>query len=142
MWTAAKEKRSSSIDRPMTAFLMTLQGEAPNGKNGWKVARNRLYAPAPWKAIRDSMILQSRAQWRYEPVEHPDVTIKFFYSNAAKDPDNMTTFLLDCLVKAGVFVNDNFKRFNGTKTILPGVKVEKGQERVEIEIYGNFQKRA
>ncbi len=73
------------------------------------------------KSKIDWLILQARRQWNRPPVEHPDVDVEFFVLDRASDRDNKLGCILDVLQKAGVLVNDNISRFNGTLVIHPAV---------------------
>ena len=84
----------------------------------------------------NALTWQAEQQWKklnLPPLEHPDMDVEFYFADARGDRDNRFTTVLDCLRKAGVIVNDNAKRFNGTLVILPAV-VGGGREGVVIDI--------
>jgi Holliday junction resolvase RusA-like endonuclease len=83
-------------------------------------------------ALIDALTAQAQAQWKHEPVTHPNVYVEFHVRDRRRDRDNLLTTVLDCLREAGVIVNDNIAQFNGTVVLLPAVM--DGDERVKIEV--------
>ena len=73
------------------------------------------------KSKIDWLILQARRQWNRPALEHPDVDVEFFVLDRASDRDNKLGCILDVLQEAGVLVNDNISRFNGTLVVHPAV---------------------
>lgn len=125
-------KRPESISGPLSV-LLTLHGHCPSKKNGWRMAGDRMVIPAEMKAQIEVLTMQALFQWGLRgPVNHPDVTVRFFVCAARQDEDGMWTTVLDCLQKAGVLVNDNIKHFNGWKHHAPCEFVSEADERVEI----------
>ena len=51
------------------------------------------------------------------PFDKPMVSMLFVCSRANTDIDNKATTIMDCLVKAGVLINDNLKHFTGPLTV-------------------------
>ena len=106
---------------------LTLKGHIPAKKNlkrPWvnrKTGKLTMIIDRDIKAQIDALTFQAKRQWRRPPAEHPDVDFEFFVINAGADTDNMYTTILDVLQEAGVIVNDNVNRFNGTKVIHPAV---------------------
>lgn len=130
---AAKPAAPVYASGPLSVSLV-LWGHCPSKKNGWRsTGKGKLFIPAEMKAQIDILTTQALFQWRIgAPVQHPDVTARFFVSAARQDEDGMWTTILDCLQKAGVLVNDNIAHFNGRKVHEPCEFVEADKERVEI----------
>lgn len=135
-----KPKRPEPVSGPLSVLLV-LHGHCPGKKNGWRsTGDGKMFIPAEMKSQIGILTTQALFQWaaalssRFGPVEHPDVTVRFFVSAARQDEDGMWTTVLDCLQKAGVIVNDNIKHFNGRKVHEPCVFVAAADERVEILI--------
>ncbi len=106
----------------MAVIRLTLRGPVPNKKNLWRVRKGGgMFLDSDVKSKIDWLILQARRQWNRPPVEHPDVDVEFFVLDRASDRDNKLGCILDVLQKAGVLVNDNISRFNGTLVIHPAV---------------------
>jgi Holliday junction resolvase RusA-like endonuclease len=81
----------------------------------------------------DDLTMQAMFHWRDSgPVEHPELTVRFFVHHARRDRDGMFTTLLDCLQAAGVLVNDNLANNNGRTILEPAEFVSEAEERVEI----------
>jgi Holliday junction resolvase RusA-like endonuclease len=115
------------------AETLVLYGHCPSKKNLWKRGRGgRTYIDSDVKALIDALTKQARAQWKHEPVTHPDMRVQFFARDRRRDRDNMLTTILDCLRDAGVIVNDNIAQANGTLVLLPAV-IDK-DERTVIEV--------
>ena len=114
-------------------MTLVLRGHCPSKKNLWRRGRGgRTYIDDKTADLIDALTVQARAQWKHEPVTHPDVRVQFFARDRRRDRDNLLTTVLDCLREAGVIVNDNIKSFNGAVILLPAV-VDK-DERVVIEV--------
>lgn len=114
-------------------MTLVLQGHCPSKKNLWKRGRGgRTYIDEEVKVLIDALTAQARAQWKHDPVEHPELSVRFFTRDRHRDRDNLLTTVLDCLRDAGVIFNDNIKSFNGTLVLLPAVIDE--NERVAIEV--------
>lgn len=136
-----KAKRSASqkpqpIATPVNAKLI-LWGHCPSKKNLWeRGASGVMFIPADAKKQIDVLTTQALFQWQHigAPVEHPDVTVKFFVHARRQDKDGMWTTVLDCLQKAGVIVNDNIAHFNGREVHEPCEIVDADDQRVEILI--------
>lgn len=122
------------VEGPLSV-TMVLHGHCPSKKNGWRIAGGKMIIPTEMKAQIEVLTQQAMFAWRYpSPVEHPDVTVRFFVSAAREDEDGMWTTVLDCLQKAGVLMNDNIAHFNGRKVHEPCEFVAEADERVEILI--------
>ena len=94
----------------------------PGKKNLWKRGKGgRTYIDSETAALIEALTTQARAQWKHEPVTHPNVMVCFHVASRRQDRDNMLTTILDCLKKAGVIEDDNIARFNGTLTVHPAV---------------------
>lgn len=83
-------------------------------------------------ALIDALTAQAEAQWKHEPVIHPNVMVCFNVSSRRQDRDNMLTTILDCLRKAGVIKDDNIAQFNGTITVHPAVVSEEESTTIWI----------
>jgi Holliday junction resolvase RusA-like endonuclease len=117
----------------VTSTTIVLHGHCPSKKNLWKRGNGgRTYIDSETKALIDSLTIQARAQWKHEPVTHPDMRVQFYARDRRRDRDNMLTTILDCLREAGVIVNDNIAQANGTVVLLPAVIDQ--NERVTIEV--------
>ena len=89
--------------------------------------------PPEVKRQIEALTLQAMFQWKLgAPIEHPDLTVRFFVHHARRDRDGMFVTVLDCLQAAGVLVNDNLAHNNGRTVLEPCVFVEATDERVEI----------
>jgi Holliday junction resolvase RusA-like endonuclease len=77
---------------------LVLQGHCPSKKNLWKRGRGgRTYIDSETQALIDTLTAQAEAQWKHEPVKHPDVRVRFYVATKRQDRDNMLTTILDCL---------------------------------------------
>jgi Holliday junction resolvase RusA-like endonuclease len=114
----------------VTATLV-LKGHCPSKKNLWKRGKGgRTYIDHETAAIIAVLTAQAKAQWKREPVTHPNILVQFYVRDKRRDRDNMLTTLLDCLCKAGVLVNDNMAQCNGLLVVYPAL-VDKN-ERAEV----------
>jgi hypothetical protein len=117
---------------------MTLRGAIPSKKSLYRRAivngKPSLVIDPTAKQQMNSLQLQAQGLWKYDPVKHPAVKVRFTTSNPAQDRDGMFTTLADLLQSAGVIVNDNIRHFNGTVTLEPAVICNVGDEEVRIEI--------
>lgn len=115
---------------------LVLYGHCPSKKNCWRRSEGGgMFIPEEEKSQINILTTQALLQWgRRDPVEHPDVTVKFFVAAKRQDEDGMWTTVLDCLQKAGVLVNDNLAKFNGRKVHEPAEFVSEQKERVEIRM--------
>lgn len=115
---------------------MTLYGHCPSKKNCWERREaGRMILPDEVKQQIKALTMQATFAWKLPgPVEHPELTIRFFVAAKRQDQDGMYTTILDCLQSAGVLVNDNIAHNNGRKVLEPCVAVEAKNERVEILI--------
>ena len=91
--------------------------------------------PAEVKDQIATLTTQILFAWRFGgPVEHPEITVRFYVKAARQDQDGQYTTILDCLQAAGVLVNDNWAHNNGRKVLEPAEFVNPENERVEITI--------
>lgn len=133
---SVKTKRDRRVfDGPLDVTLV-LYGHCPSKKNAWeRGGTGKMFIP---KEVADqiaALTIQAVFQWpKLFPVEHPNVTVRFFVCAARQDEDGMWTTILDCLQKAGVILNDNIARFNGRKVHEPCEFVDAADERVEIRL--------
>jgi Holliday junction resolvase RusA-like endonuclease len=105
----------------VTATLV-LKGHCPSKKNLWKRGKGgRTYIDDETAALIDALTAQAQAQWKHEPVTHPNMYVEFHVRDRRRDRDNMLTTILDCLRDADVIVNDNVAQFNGTVVLAPAL---------------------
>ncbi len=134
-----KSVKPTPVSGPLDVTLV-LWGHCPSKKSNYRVSGSGgLITDPETKAQMEVLTLQAMLQWsRFSldgaPVEHPEVTTTFFVASARQDEDGMYVTLMDVLQKAGVFVNDNIKRFNGRKIHEPCEFVSVADERVEITV--------
>lgn len=118
-----------------------LRGDLPAKKNRIRAAAGRRgsYAGDTGAIIKD-LSNQAAVAWRgpggrLPPVEHPDMLIRLFVFNPAKDRDGIVTTALDALVKGGVLKDDSVKFNNGGVFQLPATLVKTVRdERIEFEL--------
>lgn len=134
---AARSGKPAKI-QPVTGpvdVTLTLWGHCPSKKNLWSRGQKAQFLPPEVKEQIESLTTQALFAWKQPgPVEHPEMTIKFYVNAARRDRDGMFTTLLDCLQAAGILVNDNLRRCNGRMVIEPADFVSDADERVEIRI--------
>lgn len=119
---------------------MTLHysGKVPSIKNRKQIVRNRktgvsfIKSDKASEAQLNAMIAAFQTQWPDEPVEHPDMTVRFYVTAQRADRDNMLNAVMDALVRAGVLVNDNIKRCNG-RLVVESAEVG-DREGVEVDL--------
>lgn len=116
-----------------------LLGHVPSKKNQWRPKPGGGITTFAKTGVKDAIdYLRSQAVfiWKLKlkrgPVEHPEMTVTFYVKTRAGDRDNKLSTILDVLRDAGVLVNDNIARFNGTLTLLPAVVAK--EERTVIQI--------
>ena len=139
----ALQSPSESMDCPIPGHgrrilgvILDLTGHVPSKKNLWR--------PKPGGGVRldssarcaiSALVTQAAYSWRSlgrTPLEHPNLTVRFYVANKRGDRDNKLSCLLDVLQEAGVIRNDNIAHFNGTITLLPAIVAK--EEKVTIEI--------
>jgi hypothetical protein len=135
-----KSPKKSVYEGPLDITLI-LYGHCPSKKNGWKRGgAGKMYIPEEMKEQIESLTTQAMFGWssalksECAPVEHPDITVKFFVAAKRQDEDGQWTTILDCLQKAGVLLNDNYASFNSRKVHEPAEFVEVSEEKVEIRL--------
>jgi hypothetical protein len=115
------------------------RGPIPAKKNKWGPAGGRgiILDPRSKEEIQ-ALIWQARSAWRdpatgdpYPPVEHAALEFTFHYPRFSADRDNKYTTLLDVLVCAGVFVDDNAARANGRHILN---EVERGDSGAHVVV--------
>lgn len=123
------------VEGPLRVVL-TLHGHCPSKKNLWqRGTAGKMFLSADVRAQIDVLTTQALFGWgQTGPVEHPDLTVRFFVCGARQDQDGMYTTVLDCLQAAGVIVNDNIAHCNGRKVLEPCEVVSDADERVEIVV--------
>lgn len=124
------------IEGPVSETIV-LWGHCPSKKNGW--GRNKgssgMHIDPQMKAEIQSLTTQALFMWKHAgPVEHPELTFRFFVHSARRDRDGMLTTVLDLMQAAGILVNDNMKWNNGRTVMEPVCFVAPADERVEILI--------
>lgn len=134
---APKAEKVQPIEGPLS-ILLTLYGHCPSKKSNYRVAASgTLISTAETKAQVEALTLQAMFQWAAKcagPVEHPEVTTRFYVAAKRQDEDGMYVTLMDVLQMAGVIVNDNIAHFNGRKIHEPCEVVPEAEERVEIRL--------
>ncbi len=112
-----------------------LRGPIPGKKNLLRRSRNGgLFRDKNVSAQIELLRLQAMAQWiRKIPMDKPALAIHFTCLDQRADLDNKATTVLDCLVGAGVLVNDNLKHLPGPITISGEV----GEEEMCIVVLGD-----
>lgn len=131
---SAKTPKIQPVSVPMDVTL-TLWGHCPSKKNLWSRGEKAQFLPPEVKEQIESLTTQALFAWKQPgPVEHPEITVKFYVNAARRDRDGMLTTLLDCLQAASVLVNDNLRRCNGRMVVEPADFVPDADERVEIRI--------
>lgn len=115
---------------------LNLWGHCPSKKNLWKPGLNgQMFLDSDVKQQIDLLTMQALHGWRIEgPVDHPELTIKFFVNAQRRDRDGMFVTVLDCLQSAGVMVNDNLAHNNARTVLEPAEFVGLSDERVEIRV--------
>ncbi len=129
--------KPETFEGPVDVTL-TLWGHCPSKKNAWTRSGGEsttMFLPPEVKNRIAVLTTQILFQWKYPaPVEHPDITMKFFVRDQRRDRDGILVTILDCLQAAGVLVNDNIAHSNGRLVLEPCKVVEESEERVEIRI--------
>jgi Holliday junction resolvase RusA-like endonuclease len=89
-------------------YRLTINAHIPSKKNMLRRSRNggMFHNKVVVDAIKD-ITEQCRCQWSGEPLVEPEMYVMFRILNKRADADNMLTTTLDCMVKAGVLLNDN-----------------------------------
>ena len=123
------------IDGPVSETIV-LWGHCPSKKNLWERRQaGRMVLPPEVKQQIEVITQQALFAWKHSgPVEHPDLTFRFFVNAARRDRDGMFTTVLDCLQSAGILGNDNLAHNNGRTVLEPVCFVAPADERVEILI--------
>lgn len=117
-------------------MTIIMRGTCPAKKNLWKRGKSgRMYLNDDVRAQIDTLTVQAESQWGREPLEHPDMEVRFYVATKRRDRDGMFTTVLDCLQAAGVLRNDNLAHNNGKTVLHPAQFVREGKERVEVEIH-------
>lgn len=126
-------------------ITLILQGHAPGKKNQLRFGSGRAYREQDVVVAIEKLQTQAWIQWRQahapaeaQPIEHPELTVRFYVYDRASDRDNKLTTILDLLQKAGVLVNDNIKRLNSRIIIEPAIVIKRGtEEYTEVFISPN-----
>ena len=113
-----------------------IKGHIPGKKNLYLRSKNgRMFKNSALQAEIDAITRQILMQaGNIQPLVHPTIRAHFVCSDARSDIDNKWTTVQDCLVKAGVLINDNLKHLRGPITISG--EVVRGREEASIEIMG------
>lgn len=117
-------------------WSVTVHGHCPSKKNLWERRQaGVMVLPKEVKEQIAALTTQIMFAWRHPgPVEHPEITVKFYVGAKRQDRDGMYTTIQDCLQNAGVLVNDNIAHNDGRIVIEPCEVVPMAEERVEITI--------
>jgi Holliday junction resolvase RusA-like endonuclease len=111
----------------------TIMGHVPGKKNAYMQTKDgRRFKPADVKKQIDWITWQIKAETgNIAPLDKPSIRVHFICDSGRADLDNKYTTIQDCLVKAGILINDNLKHLDH----YGPVSGEVGEpERVEIEI--------
>ena len=120
---------------------LTIKGRLPSLNDYILACRSNKFAGAKFKSdIENGIILQLRSQAKGLSFTTP-VKIKFTWveKNNKRDLDNICSakkYILDALVKMGVFENDTRKHIVGFEDVFPDA--DKNNDRIEIEINNNL----
>ncbi len=129
-----KKPKPGTFEGPVDVTLI-LWGHCPSKKNLWAPsATGGMFLDPEVKNRIAVLTTQILFQWKYPPVEHPDITMKFFVKDQRRDRDGILVTIMDCLQSAGVLVNDNCAHCNGRLVLEPCQIVEEPDERVEIRL--------
>ena len=113
--------------KPGENIQINLSGPVPSVKNSKAIFRGANGKPfistkSEYKAQMASLIVQARSQWRSRPsLEHPDLIVWFYVRKRIADRDNKLNCIMDVLTRAGVLVNDNIARCNGSLFMPPAI---------------------
>jgi hypothetical protein len=119
-------------------MIIKLQGSIPSKKNLLRRSKNGgMFRDAKVAKQINDLTIQAKAQWMgREPLHQPKTSAMFIILDERADPDNRWTTILDCMVQAGILINDNFK--HGPKPqIVDWRKSQTGEEGVLIDIEEN-----
>jgi Holliday junction resolvase RusA-like endonuclease len=94
---------------------LRLIGHVPGKKNRLMPRRDGqgYFNPRGTKKEIDALVWQIKAQYKGIPYVCPAIKAVFYVSSIRGDLDNKYTTIQDCLVTAGVLVNDNIKNLRG-----------------------------
>jgi Holliday junction resolvase RusA-like endonuclease len=107
----------------------------PSKKNRNAPRKGGFYVPRELRQELDSIELMIRSRWKdRDALTGANVSMHFQVSSFAGDMDNKATTLLDCLVKAGVLVDDNMSHLAALE--VKRTKVPKSQEGVRVSLQG------
>ena len=103
--------------------VIVLYGHVPSKKNLYRRARNgRMFLDREVSDQIGALTSHAQRQWRgRRPLENPDIEVTLHVRNGRGDRDNKWTTISDVLQEAGVLVNDNIARCNGTIILRPCV---------------------
>lgn len=98
----------------MSEIVLTVLGHIPAKKNEYSVGQNNIYIPDHVIVRLRDIERQLRKAWGMRlPLRHPDIEFHWTVCSDGKDKDNAWQTLQDCLVRAGVLVNDDIRNLNG-----------------------------
>lgn len=128
---------------PRQGRLIQLHGRIPTKKNAKAIAPDaetgklKLWYSSEDRQRINDLVQFAALEWRdartgrLPALTHPAICFEFHVQGTAsserirtryrKDRDNMTTTVLDALVKAGVLIDDDIAHCNGLVQILPAV---------------------
>jgi len=124
----------------MAALTITVWGHVPGKKNSYGYSSRtgrRFVDPVMKRQINDIIIQIGSQAGNIAPFDNPAISYKLVCRDARGDRDNKITTLQDCLVKAGVLVNDNIAHLNGPEYRYP-VKISPTEHAI-IRIAGEQQ---
>lgn len=114
-------------------YTVTIAGHVPAKKNGKHAWKGRVVIDPAARSEADWLTLQLRRWWgRREPIGFVNrLGCLCSVRDGRSDLDGKFTTIQDCLVEAGVLVNDSIAR---VPLIWCGSNRTKGEETAEIEI--------
>lgn len=92
-------------------MILKIMGKIPSKKNLLRRSKNGgMFRDRAVANQIAALTLQAKVQWQGRaPLDKPQIRALFIITDERGDPDNKWTTILDCLVDAGVLINDNFK---------------------------------
>lgn len=111
-------------------------GNIPSKKNTYKAGGGRIYIPDEVKQKINGLTWQISRQWKGKPkLRHPNMVFRLFGGRSNQDRDNQVQTILDCMVKAGVLVNDDIGNSNGWMVTAPAMKAKKEDEGCVVNLH-------
>jgi len=112
---------------------LTITGPIPSKKNRLHPRKDRKgYFNPDHDRLQDIVYQILMQVGNIEPLNQPSLMVHFKCSNGRGDLDGKLTTLLDCMVRAGILVNDNLTHLPGPVT-YSGEIAEMDEATVIIE---------